>query len=205
MSPIIEHLVLFKVCNSAHPSKIDAMVSSQRCLSTLDFVPHLAAGPIHRLRSPAADFTHLLHSRFRSKPDLASYAIHPSHLAVVHQNAPVIEDVFAVDWVADLDGDIVPSPGSGMRFLIAKPREGIPAAEIVKAIDGVRTLKVSCGVNFSQGRAKGYDVCLLLGFRGVEEMDGMEGEEEIEAIKEKIRDLIDGVIVVDFVVPSSGL
>lgn len=207
MSPvsIVEHLVLFKVRDAADPSKIDAMVSSQRSLSSIDLVPYLAAGPINRRRTPAGDFTHLLHSRFLSKPDLAAYNVHPSHLAVIRQNAPIIEDVFAVDWVADIDGDIAPSQGSAMRFLIAKPREGTPAAEIVKAIDGVRASNVSWGVNFSEGRAKGYEVGLLLGFSGVEKMDGVEGEGEIEAIEERIRDLVESVIVVDFLVPSTGL
>ncbi|PKU60760.1 hypothetical protein MA16_Dca028880 [Dendrobium catenatum] len=88
--------------------------------------------------STAADFTNFLHSRFLSKPDLAAYTVHPSHLVVVHQNAPIIEDIFAVDWITDLDSEIVPSPGSAMRFLIAKPRKGKQAAEIVKGIDEVR-------------------------------------------------------------------
>lgn len=206
MSPttIIEHLVLFKLRDSTDASKIDAMVSSHRSLSSLDQVLHLAAGPIHRRRSPAADFTHFLHIRFLSKPDLAAYTAHPAHLAVVHQNAAIIEEIFAVDWVADLDGEIVPSPGSAIRFLIAKAREGKPAAEIVKAIDGVRVRasKRSLGVNFSQGRAKGYEVGLLLGFSGVEEMDR---EEEFVAIEERIGDLVDRVIVVEIVVPYSGL
>ncbi|KAL0925753.1 hypothetical protein M5K25_004123 [Dendrobium thyrsiflorum] len=205
MSPttIIEHLVLFKVRDATDHSKIDAMVSSQRSLSSLDLVPHLAAGPIHRRRSPAADFTHFLHSRFLSKPDLAAYTVHPSHLAVVQQNVPIIEDSFAVDWVADLEGEIVPSPGSAMRFLIAKPREGTPASEIVKAIDEVRASKLSWGVNFSLGRAKGYEVGLLLGFSGVEEMEGVDGEEELVAIEERIGDLVESVIVVELLVPSS--
>lgn len=92
-----------------------------------------------------------------------------------------------------------------MRFLIAKPREGKLAAEIVKAIDEVRVSKLSWGVNFSQGRAKGYEVGLLLGFFGVEEMEGMDGEEEFVAMEERIGDLVDSVIVVEVVVPSSGL
>lgn len=36
-------------------------------------------------------------------------------------------------------------------------------------------------------------------------MDGVEGEEQIEAIEKRIRDLVESVIVVDFVVPCLGL
>lgn len=170
MSPIsiIEHLVLFKVIDSTDHLKFSSMLSALRSLSSLRLAPHLAAGPIRVLRrqdrSPSADFTHLLHARFLSQPDLAAYTVHPFHLDVVRRNAQIIEDVLAVDWVADTDADfIVPPPGSAMQFLIAKPLEGTPAAEIVKAIDGVG---VSKGVNFSRGRAKGYEVGLILGFSG---------------------------------------
>ncbi|KAI0507908.1 hypothetical protein KFK09_014036 [Dendrobium nobile] len=154
------------------------------------FPPFTSSPTSPPVPSTAADFTHFLHSRFLSKPDLAAYTVHPSHLAVVHQNAPIIEDIFAVDWAADLDGEIVPSPGSAMRFLIAKPQEGKQAAEIVKAIDEVRVSKLSWGVNFSHGRAKGYEVVSLL---------------EFVAIEKRIGDFVDNVIVVEVVVPFSCL
>ncbi|KAJ6836856.1 uncharacterized protein M6B38_324575 [Iris pallida] len=61
----VEHVVLFKVRESADPA---AMVSGLRSLASLNLTTHLSAGPILRpLRSSAAadlGFTHLLHSRY---------------------------------------------------------------------------------------------------------------------------------------------
>jgi hypothetical protein len=67
ISSAIEHFVLFKTRPSIDPSKVDAMLSSLRALSSLPAVSHLFAGPVLRLRSAAASelaFTHLLHSRY---------------------------------------------------------------------------------------------------------------------------------------------
>jgi len=84
----VEHIVLLKVRPEAVASgAAAAMVSSLQALATQ--VPGLAyihAGPVLRLRSPAAEAlgpTHLLHSRYATKQDLATYAAHPAHVAAV--------------------------------------------------------------------------------------------------------------------------
>ncbi|XP_008797470.2 stress-response A/B barrel domain-containing protein UP3 [Phoenix dactylifera] len=208
----VEHVVLFKVRDSTDPSKIDAMISNLRSLVSLDIVSHLAAGPILRNRSAAASaagFTHLLHSRYRSKPDLAAYSAHPAHQAVVKEHVlPICDNIMAVDWVADLDGP-APPPGSAMRLTLAKPKEGEAAAELLTAIQGAKgaapsAWQVSYGENFSPARAKGYSVEFLSVFPGLEELDAMDGEgnEAVEAHKEKVRPLLESLIVVDFVVPA---
>ncbi|PKA52376.1 hypothetical protein AXF42_Ash010273 [Apostasia shenzhenica] len=210
----VEHVVLFKVRDSTDPSKIDAMMANLRALISLDVVSHLTAGPILRCRSAAAEaagFSHLLHSRYRSEVDLASYASHPAHQAVVQENVlPICDDVMAVDWIADLDAPVVPPPGSVVRLTLAKPREGTAAEEIVRAIDGVRVsvpanVQLSIGKNFS-ARAKGYEVGFISVFPGLDELDAVEGN-DLEEQKVKLRPLVESVIVVDFEVasPSSSL
>lgn len=212
----VEHVVLFKVRDATDPSKIDAMLSNLRSLSSLDVVTHLTAGPILRLRSAAASafgFTHILHSRYSSKPDLAAYSAHPNHLSVVKDFIlPIVDDITAVDWVAD--GQFpAPLPGSALRLTLAKPKEGVETASVVAAIDGIKKLgavaakaeQLSYGENFSPARAKGFTVGFISVFPSIEELDGlMEDGEMVEAQKEKVRPLLDSVVVLDYVMPLSS-
>lgn len=210
----VEHVVLFKVRDSTDPSKIDAMISNLGSLVSLDVVSHLAAGPILRHRSTAASaagFTHLLHTRYRSKADLATYSAHPAHVAVVKDHVlPNCDDIMAVDWVSDLDGLPTPPPsGSALRLTLAKPKEGTAAADLLVAIQGAKEAvpaaqQVSCGENFSPARAKGYSVGFLSVFPGLKELDAMDSAENeaIEVHKEKVRPLLESIIIVDFVVPT---
>ncbi|XP_020700378.1 stress-response A/B barrel domain-containing protein UP3-like [Dendrobium catenatum] len=209
--PVVDHIVLFKVRDSTDPSKIDAMIANLRSLISLNLATHLTAGPVLRPRSAAAEgfgFTHLIYCRYRSKADLATYSDHPSHLAVVNDNIlPICDDIMAVDWAADVDADVAPLPGSLVRLTLAKPREGITGVEVVRAIDGVRdsfpdSVQVSYGENFSPARAKGYEVGFISVFSGVDKVDEIEGKEEVEKQKEKLRPLLESVIVIDYLVPS---
>ncbi|XP_042433579.1 stress-response A/B barrel domain-containing protein UP3-like [Zingiber officinale] len=208
----VEHVVLFKIRESTDQSKIDAMMSGLRSLVSLDVVSHLTAGPILRHRSSAASasgFTHLLHSRYRSKEDLATYSAHPAHMAVVMElGLPISDDVMAVDWVVDLDGPVVPPPGSAMRLTLAKPKEGATAELMetlskVKASSPAAVTQVSFGENFSPARAKGHGVGLLAFFSSLEELDAMDARQKdlVDSVKEKVRPLLESFIVLDFVVP----
>ncbi|XP_042434915.1 stress-response A/B barrel domain-containing protein UP3-like [Zingiber officinale] len=209
---IVEHVVLFKVRDSTELSKIDAMMSGLQSLASLDVVTHLTAGPILRHRSEAASaagFTHLLHCRYRSKDDLATYSGHPSHVAVVKELVlPISDDIMAVDWVVDLDGPVLPPPGSAMRLTLAKPKEGA-AAELIETLGKVKVsapaavTQVSFGENFSPARAKGYGVGLLTFFRSLEALDAMDAGQKdlVDSVKEKVRPLLESFIVLDFVLP----
>ncbi|KAK8933539.1 hypothetical protein KSP39_PZI015468 [Platanthera zijinensis] len=208
---VVEHVVLFKVRESTDPSLTEAMISNLRSLASLGIASYLTAGPILRRRSSAAEafgFTHLLFSRYSSKADLATYSAHPSHLAVVKENVfPICDDVMAVDWIAEVDVDAAPLPGSLARLTLAKPRIGTAAAELVKAIDGIRgsvpdSVQVSYGENFSPARAKGYEVGFISVFPGLDEAEAIEGNEEVEKQKEKVRPLLESAVVLDYLVPS---
>jgi peroxin-10 len=59
--------------------------------------------------------------------------------------------------------------------------------------------QVSYGENFSPARAKGYTFGMLAAFPGAEDLDKLEGE-QLETIKEKVRAILQSVIVLDFVV-----
>uniref|UniRef100_A0ACD5ULF7 Uncharacterized protein n=1 Tax=Avena sativa TaxID=4498 RepID=A0ACD5ULF7_AVESA len=211
----IEHFVLIKVRPEAASSgAAAAMVSSLQALSTL--VPGLSyihAGPVLRLRSPAAEAlgpTHLLHSRYATKPDLAAYAVHPDHVAAVQAHvAPNALDATAVDWVnaAELPSPV--APGSAVRLTLAKVKEGLEVAQLVekvaaatKAAGEGKGSRVSFGENFSPARAKGFQFGMVAVFDSVEELDALEGDAKVEEAKAALRPLLDEVVVLDFVVDA---
>lgn len=211
----IEHFVLIKVRPEAATSgAAAAMVSSLQALSSL--VPGLSyihAGPVLRLRSPAAEAlgpTHLLHSRYATKPDLAAYAVHPAHVAAVQAHvAPNALDATAVDWVnaADLPSPV--APGAAVRLTLAKVKEGVEVAQLVqkvaaatKAAGEGKGSRVSFGENFSPARAKGYQFGMVAVFDSVEELDALEGDGKVEEAKAALRPLLDEVVVLDFVVDA---
>ncbi|KAL5995361.1 hypothetical protein ACLOJK_025419 [Asimina triloba] len=204
----VEHVVLFRVKPDAEPSKVDAMISSLNSLTTLPAVLHLTAGPISRLRSQSLDFTHLLHSRYRTKEDLAAYSAHPAHVSVVKESVlPVCDDIMAVDWEADLDGPALPPAGAAMRVTLLKLKEGLgdgEKGEVMIALGGIKgsfpeVEQISFGENFSPARAKGFTVGSVSIFPGKKEMEALDEKgETVEMHKEKVRGLLDSVVVVDY-------
>lgn len=208
----VEHVVLFKVKPETDLSKIDSMLSGLRSLTSLPSVLHLSAGPIHRNRSSSFHFTHLLHSRYNDKDDLASYSSHPSHLDVVKASVlPICDDVMAVDWIAHLDGAISPRSNAAMRLTLLKLKESAGddgKGEVFSVVGGIRNgfpeiEQMSFGDNFSPARAKGFSIGSIAVFPGLKEMDGLDEKGEmVEVHKAKVRDLLEDVIVVDYVIPS---
>ncbi|XP_019091308.1 PREDICTED: stress-response A/B barrel domain-containing protein DABB1-like [Camelina sativa] len=130
-SSIVEHVVLFKLKNNddVDSNKISSMVNGINELINLDQVLHLSCGSIHRLSSTtaaSAAFTHVLHSRYRSKEDLDAYAIHPDHVRVVKESESIREDVLAVDWIAEkVPGILAPPPGSIGKITVVKVKETV--------------------------------------------------------------------------------
>jgi len=214
----VEHIVLLKVRPEAVASgAAAAMVSTLQALATQ--VPGLAyihAGPVLRLRSPAAEAlgpTHLLHSRYATKQDLATYAAHPAHVAAVQGHVlPNALDTTAIDWVnaAELPSPV--NPGSAVRLTLAKVKEGVEVPQLVekvaaatKAAGEAKGAKVSLGENFSPARAKGYQFGMVAVFDSVEELDAVEGDGKVEEAKAAVRPLLDEVLVLDFVAgPAAG-
>uniref|UniRef100_A0A0D3GTE5 Stress-response A/B barrel domain-containing protein n=1 Tax=Oryza barthii TaxID=65489 RepID=A0A0D3GTE5_9ORYZ len=189
-----------------------AMVSSLQALSSV--VPGLSyihVGPVLRLRSPAAEAlgpTHVLHSRYATKPDLAAYAAHPAHVAAVQGHVlPNALDTTAVDWV---NAALVPSPvnpGSAVRLSLAKLKEGVEAHQLAEklaaataAAGEAKGAKVSFGENFSPARAKGYQFGMVAVFDSVEGLDAVDGDGKVEAAKAIVRPLLDDVLELEFVV-----
>ncbi|KAG8367176.1 hypothetical protein BUALT_Bualt16G0045400 [Buddleja alternifolia] len=210
---IIEHFVLFKVKPSADPSAVAAMISNLNNLTSLDTVIHLSAGPVSCCRSKTLTFTHMLHSRYRSKSDLASYADHPSHVSVVSNYVkPVVDDVMAVDWVADdFSGAAALSPGSALRLTILKLKEGVGErgkSEVLGVLRGIKEKfpsieQMTAGENFSPGRAKGFSMCSIAVFNGMKELEGLDSEAEAaNEEKDKVREFLDGVVVLDYAVAA---
>ncbi|KAK7363289.1 hypothetical protein VNO77_05425 [Canavalia gladiata] len=206
---IVEHIVLFKVKEETEASKVSAMVNGLSSLVSLDQVLHLSVGPLLRNRSSSLTFTHMLHSRYRSKQDLDAYSAHPSHVSVVKGNVlPIIDDIMAVDWVADdLRGDLVPPQGSAIRVSFLKLKENAVRDEVLGVVRGLpesfkQISQLSCGENFSPARAKGFSIASLAVFPGPSELEAVDSNEElVNYQKDKVRDHIETVVVVDYVVP----
>lgn len=211
---IIEHIVLFKVKPAADPAAISAMITNLNGLQSLDPVLHISAGPVSRSRSSSLTFTHLLHSRYRSKADLSSYSDHPTHLSVVANHVkPVVDDVMAVDWIAeDFSGSVTPPPGSALRLTVLKLKEESGEGgknEVLKVLRGIKEkfpsiVQLTVGENFSPGRNKGFSICSIGVFKGTKELEGLDSESErANEEKDKVREFLDDVLVLDFAVAAT--
>ncbi|XP_043717772.1 LOW QUALITY PROTEIN: stress-response A/B barrel domain-containing protein UP3-like, partial [Telopea speciosissima] len=209
----IEHIVLFKIKDETEPSKINSMMNGLNGLKSLNQVLHLIAGSIHRNRSTAFAFTHMLHSTYNTKEDLNGYAVHLEHVKVVKElSLPICDDIMAVDWVADLDGPIVSQPGAVMRLTFLKLKEGSGDTEkgqVLGAIGGIKENfssinQLGFGENFWPARAKGFSIASLMVFPGLNELDALDSNEEmVKAQKDKVRHLLESVIVIDYALPPS--
>ncbi|XP_027077304.1 stress-response A/B barrel domain-containing protein UP3-like [Coffea arabica] len=207
----IEHIVLFKVKPDIDPSKATAVVNNLSSLASLDSVLHLTAGPVLRSRSSSLTFTHMLHSRYASKSDLDAYSAHPDHVAVVTNYVkPIVDDIMAVDWVASGAGAVNIPPGSAMRVTFLKLKEGSgedEKNEVLGVTGGIKEKfpgieQLSFGENFSPGRAKGFSIASVAVLNGVNELEGFDAEPEAaNKQKDLVRDKLDGVVVLDYVVP----
>ncbi|KAH9613665.1 hypothetical protein KSS87_004432 [Heliosperma pusillum] len=212
-SETIEHIVLFNVKPSTESTQLAAMVNGLNSLRSLPMLLHISAGPLLRNRSSSLNFTHILHSRYRTKEDLANYSAHDAHLSVVRSSVlPICDDIMAVDWVAqNLQGPTEVQPGSAMRVQFVKLKEGLgdtEKGEVLGVIGGLKDKfdgidQLSFGENFSPARAKGFSLASIGIFDGVKELDALEGNVQISEEKDKVRDYIDSLIVVDYVVPST--
>ncbi|CAA7048486.1 unnamed protein product [Microthlaspi erraticum] len=202
---IIEHIVLFKVKDDVDSGKIDAMVNGLKGLATLDEVLYLTAGPIHRLRSNSA-FTHVVHSRYKSKEDLNAYVAHPDRVRVVHDFLPIWEVILAVDYIADqVPNTIAPPPGSAAKLTLLKVKENVSDEAKMKIMEVVKEKspgidQITVGENFNTVRGNGFSTASVAYFRDLGEM-----ETHKEFNKEKVGEYLDDTIVVELVVPSSSV
>ncbi|KAL8234817.1 hypothetical protein R6Q59_020917 [Mikania micrantha] len=207
---VVEHVVLFKVKPDVDSSKVAAMVSGLNGLISLNLTTHLTAGQLLRSRSSSLTFTHMLHSRYRSKDDLRDYSAHPEHVRVVTENVkPIMDDIMAVDWISTGAGDS-PKPGSAMRVTFLKLKENLEEIErsrIMEVIGGIKDQfpvieQLSVGENFSHDRAKGYTIASVAVLPGAADLEALDSNVEIVKMqKEKVKDSIESVVVVDYVIP----
>lgn len=110
------------------------------------------------------------------------------------------------------DGPIGLKPGSAVRLQLVKLKEGLGEKEKGEVFEVICALKdkvsgleqLTFGDNFSPARAKGFEICSIGVFGGVKELDALEGDSEIGKEKDKVRDLIDDLVVVDYIVPPSN-
>ncbi|KAI3802835.1 hypothetical protein L1987_30978 [Smallanthus sonchifolius] len=204
---IVEHVVLFKLKPDVDSTKVAAMVSGLNALTSLNLTLHLSAGQLLRSRSSSLTFTHMLHSRYRSKDHLQEYAAHPDHVRVVTENIkPIIDDIMAVDWIST-GASVSPKPGSAMRVTFLKLKEDLGENEksrVLEVIGGIKDEfpaieQLSVGENFSHDRAKGYTIASVAVLADLEALDS--NAELVKLQKEKVKDSIESVVVVDYVIP----
>ncbi|KAI3507861.1 hypothetical protein L1887_22856 [Cichorium endivia] len=149
----------------------------------------------------------MLHSRYRSKEDLREYAVHPEHVRVVIENIkPIVDDIMAVDWMSD-DASVSSKPGSAMRVTFLKLKENLGENEKAKVLEVIGGIKdqfqsidqLSLGENFSHDRAKGYTIASIVVLPGSTDLEALDSNVELVKLqKEKVRDSIESVVVVDY-------
>ena len=125
---------------------------------------------------------------------------------------PICDDIMAVDWVAEeLQGDVVPPPGSAMRVSFLKLKENLGDGvknDIIGVVKGIKDhirgiSQHSAGENFSPARAKGFSIASLAVFPGVSELEAVDSKGElVSSQKDKVREHLESLVVVDYVVPS---
>lgn len=213
-SKVVEHVVFFNVKDDTSPEMINAWISGLQGLTSLDQVLQLTAGPALRFSSGTYKYTHALHSRYKDKQSLAEYSGHPDHVHVVKDlGLPIVDDIFGLDWEADLGGFVMPSYGA-IRVAVFKPKEGLTEqqrVELVEILSGYNdmfpsVLQVSFGENFSPARAKGFTWGFLLLFPGVKELEELNtNEEHVKIQNEKVLPLMENFMVLEYTVsPNSA-
>ncbi len=95
---MVDHIVLFKINESATGEQIEAMLESLRGLQDqFDGITELRCGPNTSDRSQG--FTHGLFVRFKSQEDLDEYMPHPIHQkAVADFIIPILDTIIVVDY-----------------------------------------------------------------------------------------------------------
>jgi len=213
-SKVVEHVVFFNVKEGTSAEKINAWISALQGLNSLDQVLQLTAGPALRFSSGTFKHTHALHSRYKDKQSLAEYSDHPNHVHVVKDlGLPIVDDVFGLDWEADLGGFVMPSYGA-IRIAVFKPKEGLAEqqrAELVEILSGYKdmfssVMQVSFGENFSLAKDKGFTFGFLLLFPGVKELEELNtNEEHVKIQNEKVLPLMENFMVIEYIVsPNSA-
>lgn len=101
-------------------------------------------------------------------------------------------------------------PGSALRVTFLKLKENTGEevkSQILEVIAGMRdilgpNIQLTVGENFSPARAKGFSIASIAIFPGINELEAVAAEKEmVELQKDKVREHLESVIVVDYVVP----
>jgi hypothetical protein len=203
---VVEHIVLFKVKEDILPEKKDEIFKSLRGLKKLDGVLHLTAEPV--LSVQGAEFTHVLHGRYKDKAALAAYSSHPEHVSIVKNLViPSTTDIMALDWESQPNG-LLDAPFRIGRIMFVKVKEGASEEE-TKALENSLdefpsrfngVVQVSAGPNFAPARAKGFNYGILALFSNRREADIVHSSDDHKAWHDKqLIPLVDSLIVVDFI------
>ncbi|CAK9202698.1 unnamed protein product [Sphagnum troendelagicum] len=203
---VVEHIVLFKVKEDIVPEKKDEIFKSLRGLKKLDGVLHLTAEPV--LSVQGAEFTHVLHGRYKDKAALAAYSSHPEHVSIVKNLViPSTTDIMALDWESEPNG-LLDAPFRIGRIMFVKVKEGVSEEE-TKALENSLdefpsrfngVVQVSAGPNFAPARAKGFNYGILALFSNRREADIVHSSDDHKAWHDKqLIPLVDSLIVVDFI------
>nr|KAJ0218221.1 hypothetical protein LSAT_V11C300104110 [Lactuca sativa] len=185
------------------------MVSGLNSLASLNLTLHLSFGQLLHSRSSSLTFTHMLHSRYRSKEDLREYVVHHEHIRIVNENKPIIDDVMAVDWMSN-GASVSLKPGSAMRVTFLKLKGNLgenEKARVLEVIGGIKDQfqaieQLSLGENFSHERVKGFTIASIVVLLGQADLAALDSNlEGVNSQEEKAGDSIERVVVVDYLTP----
>ncbi|KAE8675965.1 Detected protein of confused Function [Hibiscus syriacus] len=110
------------------------MLNNLNGLVSLDPVLHLTAGPVIRIKSPISNFTHMLHSRYKSKEDLNAYGVHPDHQRVNEAEGEILGELKGISGVQQIT--------CGENF--SERAKGFSLASVA-VFDGVEEMEAAVG------------------------------------------------------------
>lgn len=127
---------------------------------------------------------------------------------MVTEGKSIVDDVMSLDWMISnaAASSVCPKPGSAMRVRFYKLIEGlgeIEKARVLEVMGGIKNDELSVGESFCDDRAKGYTIASIAVFPNgnppAADLDLNSGDLLKEGV---MKDSIQSVVVVDYVIPS---
>ncbi|KAK1428571.1 hypothetical protein QVD17_17409 [Tagetes erecta] len=200
----IERIVLLNIKPDVDKTKVTNIIDEINGLASLDLIVHLSVGKLLRSTSSSLNFSHIIHSHYKSTDDLQAFNHHPEHLRVGKNMQEIVDDSMLVDCVSGYISHDLLTPGYVMRVMLLKLKEGLDENEKDKLMVGVKSLfktdePTTVSENLSPETGKGYSIAMIVVFPSLEAIDS---DAELENLyNSKLNELIDDKIVVDYVAP----
>ncbi|KAI3666774.1 hypothetical protein L6452_41811 [Arctium lappa] len=170
---VVEHIVLFKVKPDVESSKVAAMVNGLNGLSSLDLTG-----------------SHSPHNCRTTSPVTVVFAYLHSHASQSLQIEGRSEGLWRSSTARESGDGEWENEKARVLEVIGGIKDQFQAIE-----------QLSFGENFSHDRAKGYTIASIAVLPGPADLEALDSNAELANLqKEKVKDLIESVVVVDYVI-----